>query len=227
MWSGAGGHLWRELLLGRGGSLAKRAAQATRQPGRHGTFDRPAGPGDRLPRNALARMKGGRSVGYGLLDLYRGRLLLRKMCALLGLSPSAYYRYRMVTKESHGRGYAVNHKRVYKLMKTYGLTKKRPRFVKTTDSTHAYPVAPTWLGVSHQRVPISSGRPTSLISASGGSSAIWPASSMPFPAGWWAGSSGPLSTGSWLWPPFAYGPRASPAPPWSHSLWRSGGAVRF
>jgi putative transposase len=93
------------------------------------------------------------------------------MCALLGLSPSAYYRYlkrpsveekpailaeiekicaeftsygyRMVTKELHRRGHAVNHKRVYKLMKAHGLTKKRRRrFVKTTNSTHAYPRYP-------------------------------------------------------------------------------------
>jgi transposase InsO family protein len=93
------------------------------------------------------------------------------MCKLLELSPSSYYRhlkraraegkppllaeieqicgeftsygYRMVTEELKRRGYAVNHKRVYKLMRTHGLTKKRRRrFVKTTDSTHSYPRYP-------------------------------------------------------------------------------------
>ena len=93
------------------------------------------------------------------------------MCELLGLSPSSYYRYlgrpsveenpvilaetqkicaeftsygyRMVTAELRRRGYAVNHKRVYKLMRTNGLTKKRRRrFVKTTDSDHSYPRYP-------------------------------------------------------------------------------------
>lgn len=93
------------------------------------------------------------------------------MCELLGLSRSAYYRhlkrppfeekpaipaeiekicaeftsygYRMVTKELQRRGHAVNHKRVYQLMRTHGLTKKhRRRFVKTTDSDHSYPRYP-------------------------------------------------------------------------------------
>jgi transposase InsO family protein len=93
------------------------------------------------------------------------------MCALLGLSASSYYRYlgrppaegkppllaeiekicteftsygyRMVTKELQRRGHAVNHKRVYRLMRTHGLTKKRRRrFVRTTDSAHSYPRYP-------------------------------------------------------------------------------------
>jgi putative transposase len=54
------------------------------------------------------------------------------------------YGYRRVTKELQNRGYAVNHKRVLKLMHDNGLLckKKRPFVPKTTDSDHDNPVYP-------------------------------------------------------------------------------------
>ena len=58
-----------------------------------------------------------------------------------------YGRRRMTTEVSEARGQAVNHKRVARVMCEYGLqSHQRRRFrVVTTDSKHAYPVAPNVL----------------------------------------------------------------------------------
>lgn len=60
------------------------------------------------------------------------------------------YGYRRVTHELHRQGLCVNHKRVLRLMRERGLTKRRRRrFVKTTDSAHPYPRYPNLvLGLS-------------------------------------------------------------------------------
>ena len=51
------------------------------------------------------------------------------------------YGYRRVTQDLRRRGRKVNHKRVARLMKTFGLgAKPKRRFVRTTDSDHPYPV---------------------------------------------------------------------------------------
>jgi transposase InsO family protein len=53
------------------------------------------------------------------------------------------YGYRRVAKHFHRQGKRVNHKRVLRLMRENGLTKKpRRRFVRTTDSRHGYRVYP-------------------------------------------------------------------------------------
>jgi putative transposase len=53
------------------------------------------------------------------------------------------YGYRRVTKHLQRLGMQVNHKRVLRLMREYGLIKKRKRrYVKTTDSNHDYRVYP-------------------------------------------------------------------------------------
>lgn len=53
------------------------------------------------------------------------------------------YGYRRVAKHLHRQGKRVNHKRVLRLMRKNGLTKKpRRRFVRTTDSRHGYRVYP-------------------------------------------------------------------------------------
>ena len=59
-----------------------------------------------------------------------------------------YGRRRMTPEISEALGRAVNHKRVGRLMREHGLqSHKRRRFrVVTTDSKHAYPVAPNLLG---------------------------------------------------------------------------------
>ena len=55
-----------------------------------------------------------------------------------------YGRRRMTPEVSQALGQAVNHKRVARLMREHGLqSHKRRRFrVVTTDSKHAYPLAP-------------------------------------------------------------------------------------
>ena len=59
----------------------------------------------------------------------------------------SYGRRRMTTEVSEAQGRPVNHKRVARVMREHGLqSHKRRRFrVVTTDSKHAYPVAPNVL----------------------------------------------------------------------------------
>ena len=53
------------------------------------------------------------------------------------------YGYRKVTAQLHREGLLVNHKKIQRVMQERGLgVKRRRRFVKTTDSDHAYPVYP-------------------------------------------------------------------------------------
>ena len=65
-----------------------------------------------------------------------------------------YGRRRMAPEVSAVRGSAVNHKRVGRLMREYGLqSHKRRRFrVVTTDSKHPHPVAPNVLGRDFEAV---------------------------------------------------------------------------
>lgn len=51
------------------------------------------------------------------------------------------YGYRRVTHELHREGTLVNHKKVLRLMRERGLTRKpKRRWVRTTDSGHRYPI---------------------------------------------------------------------------------------
>jgi putative transposase len=53
------------------------------------------------------------------------------------------YGYRRVTRELVARGVVVNHKRVARVMRQYGLGAiRRRRFVRTTDSRHNCPIFP-------------------------------------------------------------------------------------
>ncbi len=53
------------------------------------------------------------------------------------------YGYRRVTKELQRRGYPDNHKKVLRIMKEQGLTRKpKRRWVRTTDSDHSHRVHP-------------------------------------------------------------------------------------
>jgi len=53
------------------------------------------------------------------------------------------YGYRRVSRELKRRGFAVNHKRVLKLMRQDNLLcLRKRRFVKTTNSVHGLPVYP-------------------------------------------------------------------------------------
>ena len=101
----------------------------------------------------------------------QGRLSIEQMCQSAGVSRAGFYRslrqhdpaqeemelraaiqqvflehqrrygYRRVTRELRGRGMAVNHKRVARLMRLDNLLAVQPRsFVLTTDSDHDYEV---------------------------------------------------------------------------------------
>ena len=53
------------------------------------------------------------------------------------------YGYRRVTRELHRRGFRDNHKKVLRVMKQQGLTRKpKRRWVRTTNSEHAHRVYP-------------------------------------------------------------------------------------
>ena len=56
---------------------------------------------------------------------------------------SPAYGYRRITAELHKRGFAVNHKRVLRMMRQDNLLCRRRRaFVVTTDSRHNLPIYP-------------------------------------------------------------------------------------
>jgi putative transposase len=60
---------------------------------------------------------------------------------------SPCYGWRRVTAELHRRGWAVNHKRVWRLMREDNLLcLRRRKFVVTTDSNHRLPVYPNLAG---------------------------------------------------------------------------------
>jgi putative transposase len=57
------------------------------------------------------------------------------------------YGYPRVTRQLQRDGFAVNHKRVYRLMREAGLLQERKRGqVRTTDSEHGWPIYPNLLG---------------------------------------------------------------------------------
>ena len=57
------------------------------------------------------------------------------------------YGYRRVTLALRRRGLLVNHKRIARVMRANGLSvKTRRRFVRTTDSSHGFPVFPNLYG---------------------------------------------------------------------------------
>ena len=71
---------------------------------------------------------------------------LRDAMQRIALEFPSYGRPRM-TEELKRRGWAVNHKRVYRLMREDNLLcLRRRKFVVTTDSAHALPVYPNLAG---------------------------------------------------------------------------------
>ena len=66
------------------------------------------------------------------------------------------YGYRRVTRELHRRGFPVNHKKVLRVMKQRGLTRKpKRRWVPTTDSNHSHRVYPNRLVTGPNQVWVS------------------------------------------------------------------------
>jgi putative transposase len=102
----------------------------------------------------------------------RGSLSVQRMCELVGVSRSSYYRqavrreprpaepgvqqelhniadrsrrygYRRMTRELHHRGWKINHKRVLQLMREQKLLcRRRARWIRTTDSGHGLAIYP-------------------------------------------------------------------------------------
>jgi hypothetical protein len=67
--------------------------------------------------------------------------LLERIEAVIEEFPG--YGYRRVTRELHRQGFRDNHKKILRVMKKHGLTKKpRRRWVCTTNSRHAHRVYP-------------------------------------------------------------------------------------
>ena len=53
------------------------------------------------------------------------------------------YGYRRVTRELHRQGIPANHKKVLRIMRQRGLTRKpRRRWIRTTNSNHRYRIYP-------------------------------------------------------------------------------------
>ena len=100
-------------------------------------------------------------------------MTVQRMCALAKVSRAGFYRFPLagsggdaqgdamqrialefpsygwprMTEELARRGWAVNHKRVYRLMREDNLLcLRRRKFVVTTDSAHALPVYPNLAG---------------------------------------------------------------------------------
>jgi putative transposase len=87
---------------------------------------------------------------------------------------SPAYGYRRITSELQQRGFAINHKRVLRMMREDNLLCVRRRaFVVTTDSRHNLPVYPNLARDIRPRRSTSSGSPTSHIFACAPSSYIW------------------------------------------------------
>jgi transposase InsO family protein len=70
------------------------------------------------------------------------------------------YGYRRITAELNRRGFAVNHKRVLRLMRQDNLLcLRRKSFVVTTDSRHSRGCIRTWRVTSNPAGSINSGWP--------------------------------------------------------------------
>ena len=69
------------------------------------------------------------------------KVLIARIEAVIEEFPG--YGYRRVTKELHRRGFRDNHKKVLRVMREQGLTRKpKHRWVRTTNSEHAHRVYP-------------------------------------------------------------------------------------
>jgi putative transposase len=105
--------------------------------------------------NALCQMTGLNRAGF-----YRSRMPrlvspvemeIRDEMQKIALE-SAAYGYRRITAELQRRGFAINHKRVLRMMREDNLLcVRRRRFVVTTDSRHNLPIYPNLAG---QMTPI-------------------------------------------------------------------------
>jgi putative transposase len=107
--------------------------------------------------NALCRMAGVSRAGF-----YRARMPRQSMPVEMEIRDEMQkvaldwpaYGYRRITAELQHRGFAVNHKRVLRMMREDNLLcVRRKKFVLTTDSRHSLPVYPNLAAqVSPERI---------------------------------------------------------------------------
>ena len=92
-----------------------------------------------------------------------------------------FYGWPRITRELGDRGWRVNHKRVYRIMREDNLLclRRRKFWVVTTNSNHDQPVYPNLARAMGRPVSTSSGSPTSHTSGWSWSSSIWPSYWMP------------------------------------------------
>ena len=161
-----------------------------------------------FPIHRLCRVLGVSQSGY---FAWKGRpacrrqrddmVLLAHVRSAFALSNGTYGSPRM-TRELRDSGLTVGRRRTARLMRENGLrARQKRRFKRTTDSHHAWPVAPNCsIRTSRQPGPTRNGAPTSPTSGPAKAGCTLPSSSTCSPAG---SSAGPPATGctaTWLSP---------------------------
>ena len=164
-----------------------------------------------FPVHRLCRVLGVSQSGY---FAWRGRpacrrqrddmVLLAHVRSAFALSNATYGSPRM-TRELQDAGLMVGRRRIARLMRDNGLrARQKRRFKRTTDSHHAWPVAPNLLDQDFTATgPTKSGGPTSPMSGPAKAGCTWPSLSTCSQDGWSAGQPATGCIASWLLPPCA------------------------
>jgi transposase InsO family protein len=111
-------------------------------------------------------------VRFALIDAAKEEFPVHRLCRVLGVSQNGSPR---MTRELQDGGLAVGRRRTARLMRENGLRARQARrFRRTTDSHHAWPIAPNLLDqdFSAER-PTRSGAATSPISGRAKAGCIW------------------------------------------------------
>ena len=166
-----------------------------------------------FPVHRLCRVLGVSQSGY---FAWRGRpacrrqrddmVLLAHVRSAFALSNATYGSPRM-TRELQDAGLVVGRRRVARLMRDNGLqARQKRRFKRTTDSNHAWPIAPNLLDqacsirTSPQQRPTRSGAPTSPMSGPAKAGCTLPSLSTCSHAGSLAGQPATGCIATWLLP---------------------------
>ena len=157
----------------------------------------------KFPVHRLCRVLGVSQSGY---FAWRGRpacrrqrddmVLLAHVRSAFALSNGTYGSPRM-RRESQDAGLVVGRRRIARLMRDNGLqARQKRRFKRTTDSNHAWPIAP-------KQRPTRSGAPTSPMSGPAKAGCTSPSLSTCLHAGSLAGQPATGCIATWLLPPCA------------------------
>jgi len=127
-------------------------------------------------------------------------VMLAHVRSAFALSNGTYGSPRM-TRELQDDGFAIGRRRTARLMRENGLRgRQKRRFKRTTDSEHAWPIAPTSsTRISRRRRPTRNGAWTSRMSGRARDGSIWRSSSISSPAVLSAGLSATGYTAIWRW----------------------------